>query len=169
MLFFISACPTAVFADDTLPTVQFPIGLYSANIPNMKRVSELGFTFVVGGDDTMYIRSARDNGLDVVANTFYRGDTASRQKISRIRNEPNLIANVVVDEPDIYNKPPELVKRLSEEVKVLDPDHPLYITTWIPANYSKYKKYADIFSVTPYPINSTDTFQDLSLVYKSIY
>lgn len=146
----------------------FPVGLYSANIPSMERVSSLGFNTVVGDADTDYIQTAARHGLKVVANSFFQDRPGDTERVAIARGFSNVIAQVVVDEPDIYGKSAADVAQWSERLRVLDPDHPVYLTTWSPKNYGRFKKYADIFAVTPYPVHA-DNFKDTDLNLGYVY
>lgn len=145
----------------------FPLGLYSVDTPHMRRAARLGFNLVVGGADTSFMRAAARHGLRVVANTFFEGSDTDRRTIRALRGERNLVAHVLVDEPDIYGKPPERVAEWRRGLLSLD-TRPAFGTTWSPRNYAVFKRYADIFCPTPYPIVSTAPVDDLSAVFLSV-
>lgn len=116
---------------DTRPDVSFPLGLYSVYTEDLEAASRLGFSLVV-------------------ANTFYDGTDSGRRRILDVRDEPNLVAHVVVDEPDIYGNPPERVERWVRGLAAID-TRPVYMTVWAPRNFAAYKPLADIFCPPPIP------------------
>jgi hypothetical protein len=79
-----------------------------------------------------------------------------RARVSRLKNEPGLLAWYLADEPEGHGDTPELLRSAYRAIREIDPRHPVYICTNAPGMLSRYKGCADIIGADPYPIPGHD-------------
>ena len=79
-----------------------------------------------------------------------------RARVSRLKNEPGLLAWYLADEPEGHGDTPELLRQAYRAIKAIDPHHPVYICTNAPGNLIRYRGCADIIGADPYPIPGHD-------------
>ena len=113
-----------------------------------------------GGTD----RATSAGGMAVLHVCSYlrgKNDIAGlRARVSRLKNEPDLLAWYLADEPEAYGDTPELLRKAYRAIKEIDSCHPVYICTNAPGMLRQYRGCADVIGTDPYPIPS----QDLTLV-----
>lgn len=102
---------------------------------------------------------AQENGTFAILHlcNYLRGKNdfeGLRARVSRLRNEPGLLAWYLADEPEAYGDTPEILGKAYRMIKEIDPDHPVYIVTNSPGMVRQYKDCADIIGTDPYPIPS---------------
>ena len=77
-----------------------------------------------------------------------------RARVSRLKDEPALLAWYLADEPEGYGDTPEILRKAYRIIKEVDPNHPVYICTNAPGMIRHYEGCADIVGTDPYPIPS---------------
>ncbi len=82
-----------------------------------------------------------------------------RARVSRLKNEPGLLAWYLADEPEGHGDTPEILRKAYRAIKEIDPAHPVYICTNAPGMLRKYRGCADIIGADPYPIPHHDLTQ----------
>lgn len=154
------------FADDT---PFFPIGIYGAPIEAHPRLREMGFTLVVGGYDTADFDSLRANRLRCLSGYQPLFPEVDTEYIRANRENPELAAWYIRDEPDLNRYPVESVRRTYALLKEHDPDHPALVVVYNPDRYREFFPYCDIFAVDPYPIMTrSDTQNRIENVYYQV-
>ena len=79
-----------------------------------------------------------------------------RARVSRLKNEPGLLAWYLADEPEGCGDTPELLRKAYLAIKEIDPNHPVCICTNVPGMLQKYRGCADVIGADPYPIPDHD-------------
>jgi outer membrane protein assembly factor BamB len=137
----------------------FPLGFYDVHTPeDVRMLASLGFNTVFNSGDDDFLDACDREGLMVIAH----GPGESMQNFSalnRIRRRmedlywrPCLMAWYVVDEPSMRNVPPEVIRRASELVGMVDPWHLTMICDGSPYRGKPYQALADVASPAFYPI-----------------
>ena len=82
-----------------------------------------------------------------------------RARVSRLKNEPGLLAWYLADEPEGSGDTPEVLRKAYRAIKEIDPNHPVHICTNAPGMLRRYKGCADVIGADPYPVPHHDLTQ----------
>lgn len=161
----------------SVPAADFPIGIYSVPEGELAEVAEAGFNCTANystdsAASRAYIEAAAKAGLQVVAYAIYpqkqieepSGEAKLAEAIRLRKDMPNLLSWYLTDEPELNKQSPELITRLHDTVKRLDPKHPTCLVIALPQHYAPYAQIADVFMVDPYPMPS----EPISTVFKRV-
>lgn len=142
-------------ADEFLPRVPFPIGIYDVPFHALDEMAAAGFSIVVNADKTSdaYIDLAASLGLGLIP--YVQLDDIPGD-VKPFADEPAIFGWYLFDEPDLYDREPEWIAERHEELKRADPGRPVYLVVWSPRRYADYAEWCDIFGVAPYPIIEAD-------------
>jgi hypothetical protein len=153
----------------------FPFGIYlgeknDSTDADLARISAAGFNTIIdyqygykGEDPQHYMDDAQKNNLAVIfslkdlyhnmpgayADSKLDTDAVTEKLVDQFKSYPALLAWYTNDESAPINMP--LLREKYEQVKMLDPDHPTFITLFREGQYGKYFSTTDITSSDWYP------------------
>ncbi len=87
-------------------------------------------------------------------------DAALLETVNRLKNHPGLIGWDLIDEPDATTKDEAMtaeLARVTEIIRKLDPNHPIWVNLCQSGKFHDYARYSDLASYDTYP------FPDMSL------
>ncbi|MBN1437146.1 MAG: hypothetical protein JW936_08715 [Sedimentisphaerales bacterium] len=138
-----------------------PLGFYLGGVT--PEAVEAGYILAIEGTENNLergiaaCRSAAENGGYVLLHicNYLRGNNdfdGIRDAVSRIKNEPGLLAWYLSDEPESHGETPQFLSQAYEIIRTIDPCHPVMNTTNVPDMLQNYHLCSDIISPDPYPV-----------------
>ena len=139
----------------------FPLGLYYVNKEELADAAKGGFNcaqvWASSVDKTRpYLKEAERLGIHVVTelSDIPRGQASYdelQKRVEWLKKEPSLLSYYIVDEPNVSSKAnPALVRRAYNDLKVMDPEHPVFYVDCLPQQLREYEQGVDILAVDPY-------------------
>lgn len=174
----IAASATIAIREDGILMINeepfFPVGAYrdpSDTLTNFDSLKEAGFNLTHSyffeeraGEPVLddksaatYLEEAERNGFKVFMgldrNTVKTHNfEAIRNRVEALRKYPALLGWYLMDEPEYQGISPELLSKVGNLVKSIDPLHPTITVTSRPDCFAKYQKAVDILWTDPYPV-----------------